>query len=217
MRYLLPDSHATVGTVGNLHRDAAQCWNTINNLCCYYRFKVRECFWSFHYRRAWAPTLPPPSVVMLAEQESHLILAIWSIFTFPMMLLAPYLITLFWLGLWQAEIISHRLLKELLSEENTLNQETTSLGGPLKETRARGKTTQKVSSGTLKGFMLRSQKAATVSFQKQFLIITVHFKDCTDSVVLLNVAGRVLNVQYEKGVKMHKSGQQLVLLIRAGE
>lgn len=134
---------------------------------------------------------------MLAEQKSHLILAIWSIFTFPMMLLAQYLITLFWLGLWQAEIISHRL-KELLSEENTLNQETTSLGGPSKETRARGKTNQKVSSGSLKGFMLRSQKAATVSFQKQFLIITVHFKDCTDSVVLLNVAGRVLNVQYEK-------------------
>lgn len=135
---------------------------------------------------------------MLAEQKSHLILAIWSIFTFPMMLLAQYLITLFWLGLWQAEIISHRLLKELLSEENTSNQETTSLGGPSKETRARGKTNQKVSSGSLKGFMLRSQKAATVSFQKQFLIITVHFKDCTDSVVLLNVAGRVLNVQYEK-------------------
>lgn len=82
------------------------------------------------------------------------------------MLALWYVWILFWLGEWQAEIITHHFLKELLSEENTLNQVTTSMGGPLKETVHKPKD-QKVSSGFMKGLMSRNQKAATVSLQKQ--------------------------------------------------
>lgn len=61
-------------------------------------------------------------------------------------------------------------------------------------------------------------KAATISLQKQFLIITAHFKDCSDSVVLLSQPGRVMNyfhVQYVQRCQIHKSGPQLVLLKRS--
>ena len=69
-------------------------------------------------------------------------------------------------------------------------------GGSLKGdcAEAERKINQKISSGFMKSLMSRNQKAATVSLEKQrFLIITVHFKKCNNSVVLFTVPGRVMN------------------------
>lgn len=63
----------------------------------------------------------------------------------------------------------HHFLIELLSEENHFESSDYSTGRSLKGafTGSKGEINENVSSGITKGLMLRNQKAATVSLQKQ--------------------------------------------------
>lgn len=94
-----------------------------------------------------------------------------------------------------------------------MNQVTPSLGGPLEET-TQAKEKKKKSESLFwlhERLNVEESKSRYCKLAKAtFLIITVHFIDCCNSVVLLNVTGRVMNAStchIYKGVKY--ANQQL--------